>query len=63
MGKYWDNICEMQRKQTERGVKSYGMILEENTSLTIEERITMAQEEMIDMLVYMEHIKAGLNQE
>lgn len=56
---YWDNICEMQRKQTEKGIKTYGQTLEENTSLSTLERITMLQEELIDGLMYLEHLKAG----
>ena len=57
---YWDNICEMQRKQTEKGIKTYGQTLEENTGLSPVERITMLQEELIDGLMYLEHLKAGV---
>lgn len=57
---YWDNICEMQKNQTKKGLATYGQTLEENTALSIEERITMAEEEAIDLLMYLEHIKAGL---
>lgn len=57
---YWDNITAMYNKQREKGLATYGMTLEENTDLTVEERITMLQEELIDGLVYMEHIKQGL---
>lgn len=60
---YWDNICEMQRKQTEKGLATYGMALEQNADLSIEERITMAEEEMIDFLMYCEHIKTVLKTE
>lgn len=60
---YWDNICEMQRKQTEKGLRTYGMTLEQNKKLSIEERITMVQEEMIDALMYLEHLKASLAHE
>lgn len=57
---YWDNITDMYNKQKEKGLATYGMTLEQNINLTAEERITMAQEELIDALVYMEHIKQGL---
>lgn len=59
---YWDNICEMHKKQTEKGIATYGQTLEQNEDLSISDRITLAEEEMIDMLMYMEHIKAWLKQ-
>lgn len=59
-GDYWKNICEIQRRQTEKGLKSYGRYLEEDTSLTLEERIMMVEEELVDALMYLEHLKAGI---
>jgi len=59
---YWDNVTAIYKKQTEKGVSQYGQTLEENQALDIEERITMAQEEMVDMLVYLEHIKAWIKE-
>lgn len=59
-GEYWGNVCGMYKKQREKGLASYGQTLEDNTDLGVIERITMAQEEMIDMLVYLEHIKDWL---
>lgn len=58
--KYWDNICELQKKQTEKGIKTYGQTLEDNTGLSMEERLTMLEEELIDGLMYIEHIKDAL---
>lgn len=58
---YWSNICEMQKKQTLKGIKTYGQTLEQNKSLTIKETIEMAQEEMIDMLMYLEKLKEQIN--
>ena len=57
MNQYWGNITEIFEKQKEKGVKKYGQVLEENTSMTIEERIVYAQEELIDGLMYLEHLK------
>jgi hypothetical protein len=54
---YWANICKMQKKQTEKGLKKYGQILEENTDMTILERLEYLEEELIDGLMYLEHIK------
>lgn len=59
--KYWDKISEMQRKQTEKGIKTYGQTIEENTAPTIEERLTMLEEELIDALMYVEWIKEAKN--
>lgn len=54
---YWQNICEMQQKQVKKGISKYGQRLEENTELTAVERITYLQEELIDGLMYCEHLK------
>jgi len=54
---YWDNICKMQQKQTDKGISKYGQVLEENTSMDIKTRLEYLQEELIDGLMYIEHIK------
>jgi NTP pyrophosphatase (non-canonical NTP hydrolase) len=56
---YWINICKMQQKQTDKGINKYGQILEENIKMTKDERITYLQEEMIDALMYCEHLKSN----
>lgn len=55
--KYWSNICEMQKKQTEKGIKTYGQVLEDNTGMSTLERLTYLEEELIDALMYIEHLK------
>lgn len=57
---YWDNICEIERKQTAKGIATYGQTLEENDSLTTLEKITMIEEELVDALKYLEHLKAEI---
>ena len=57
---YWDNICKMQEKQTAKGLATYGQTLEENTELSMTERLTYLEEELIDALMYIEHIKVLL---
>lgn len=57
---YWDNICRLQAKQTAKGIATYGQTLEENTDLDAIQIITMAQEEMIDFLMYTEALKERL---
>lgn len=60
---YWDNICAMQKKQTEKGIKTYGQTLEQNKSLTPLQRLEYLEEELIDALMYIEHIKANTESE
>ncbi len=55
--KYWENICNIQEAQTKKGIKKYGTILEDNNKLTFEERINYLEEELIDGLMYCEHLK------
>lgn len=54
---YWDNITKIYEKQKSKGVDTYGQTLEENTTLNIEERLTMLEEELVDALMYIEHLK------
>ena len=54
---YWQNVCEMQERQTQKGISRYGQILEENKDLDIFQVLEYLQEELIDALMYIEHIK------
>lgn len=58
---YWENICKMAEKQRAKGIDTYGQGLEENP-MAIMERLEYLQEELIDSLVYIEHIKAWLKE-
>lgn len=60
MADYWKNITEIKNKQTEKGLREYGQTLEENKSIPTIERITMVEEEMVDALMYLEHLKASI---
>ena len=57
-GAYWRNICDINAQQEKKGAEKYGQTLEENTTLSAEQRIEHAQEELIDALKYLEHLKA-----
>lgn len=61
MGKsdYWANVCAIQKRQTEKGTRKYGQRLEDNTALSQSERLEYLEEELIDALMYIEHIKEG----
>lgn len=55
--KYRDAIMALFDRQNEKGLKKYGTTLEENTTLTTAQRIEHAQEELVDALQYLEHLK------
>ena len=57
-GDYWRNICGINARQEKKGVEKYGQRLEENTTLSTVQRIEHTQEELIDALKYLEHLKA-----
>lgn len=54
---YWRNICGINARQEKKGVEEYGQRLEDNTTLSTTQRIEHAQEELIDALKYLEHLK------
>lgn len=58
---YWERICKLSERQREKGMKTYGQGLEDNP-LSIVERLTYLEEELIDGLMYIEHIKAYLEE-
>ena len=60
---YWQNITDMNAKQEAKGVAKYGETLEENTTLSRTQRIEHAQEEAIDLLKYLEHLKTTFQDE
>ena len=57
---YWDNITEIYRKQSEKGLKEYRMTLEEHTDIPVSDRIAVVEEELVDALVYLEHLRTNL---
>lgn len=57
MPDYWASISAINERQTAKGLSKYGQPLEENITLTATQRIEHAQEEAIDLLKYLEHLK------
>lgn len=55
---YWAGISAINARQTAKGLDKYGQTLEQNVTLTRTQRIEHAQEEAIDLLKYLEHLKA-----
>ena len=58
---YWDSICEMADKQRAKGMATYGKGLEDN-QMEIIERLEYLEEELIDGLYYIEHVKEWLRE-
>lgn len=57
---YWQNICDIQQRQTDKGIRHYGQRLENNEDMTVLDRLTYLEEELIDALMYIEHLKRVL---
>ena len=47
-------------RQEEKGISKYGVTLDKNTTLTGTQRIEHLEEELVDALMYCEHLKAGI---
>lgn len=60
---YWENIEKIADAQRAKGINTYRQGLEDNTELDIEATLTYLQEELIDALMYVEHVKAKLRGE
>lgn len=58
---YRESVVGMIDGQVEKGYFKYGVLLEQNRTLTMMQRIEHLQEELIDGLMYCEHIKAISN--
>lgn len=56
----WERINEKARKQREKGIKEYGRGLEDDAA-GINTRLDRIEEEMIDALMYIEHLRGVLN--
>ena len=59
---YRKNIINKIDKQIQKGIDKYGTTLEQNNWLKTIDRIVYLQEELIDALVYSEHIIAKLKE-
>jgi NTP pyrophosphatase (non-canonical NTP hydrolase) len=54
---YFENIVGIMNRQKEKGLSKYGVLLEDNKTLSVSQRIEHLQEELIDGLQYCEHLK------
>lgn len=59
MDKYWDRITAIYHHQREKGLKKYGLPLEDNPA-SIDTRIRYIEEELVDALMYCERVRDKL---
>lgn len=56
MGRYWDNITKIYKKQEDKGLRVYGEPLECNQA-DVMTRLLYIEEELVDALLYIEWVK------
>ena len=61
MDKYWDRITAIYNRQREKGLKKYGLPLEDNPA-SIDTRIRYVEEELVDALMYCEWVRDKLQE-
>lgn len=59
---YWERICAIANQQREKGIKTYGKGLEDSR-MSVITCMRYLEEELIDALMYIEHIKETLGGE
>lgn len=58
---YRAEVEKLLDRQEEKGIDKYGVTLDQNTTLTDAQRIEHLEEELVDALMYCEHLKAGIS--
>lgn len=61
MDKYWDRITAIYHHQREKGLKKYGLPLEDNPA-SIDTRIRYIEEGLVDALMYCEWVRDKLQE-
>lgn len=56
---YWDRITAIYQHQREKGMKKYGLPLEDNPA-NIDTRLRYIEEELVDALMYCEWVRDKL---
>jgi len=57
---YWDRITAVANRQRSKGIKEYGKGVEDDTA-DINVRLDRIEEELIDALMYIEHLRDGIS--
>lgn len=58
---YQRKIEDLMERQKKKGLSKYGVTLEDNVTLTTEQRIEHLEEELLDGLMYCEHLKKAIS--
>ena len=58
---YWERITVLANRQRSKGLKEYGRGVEDDT-VDINVRLDRIEEELIDALMYLEHLRDGIKE-
>ena len=58
---YWERITVLANRQRSKGLKEYGRGVEDDTA-DINVRLDRIEEELIDTLMYLEHLRDGIKE-
>lgn len=58
--KYIENINALMKRQESKGLATYGQLLQDNHEMTTIDRIEYLEEELVDALMYLEHLKESV---
>ena len=58
--RYIDNVNMLMKRQEAKGLATYGQLLQDNKEMSVIDRIEYLEEELVDALMYMEHLKESI---
>ena len=58
--RYIDNVNMLMKHQEAKGLATYGQLLQDNKEMSVIDRIEYLEEELVDALMYMEHLKESV---
>ena len=58
--KYIENINALMKRQESKGLETYGQLLQDNHEMTTIDRIEYFEEELVDALMYQEHLNESV---
>ena len=58
--RYIDNVNMLMKRQEAKGLATYGQLLQDNKEMSVIDRIEYLEEELVDALMYMEHLKESV---
>lgn len=58
--RYIDNVNMLMKHQEAKGLATYGQLLQDNKEMSVIDRIEYLEEELVDALMYLEHLKESI---